>query len=364
MGRLVLLASTLVAVLLVVALVVAVALGVGRVAPAPGSPDARAEAAARAAPTPTPSAGSTAQETPPTEPQLRHAAEQRFDFRLGPIRHVVVHPDATDFAARTTGPGGPLLLFLPATGHIPDQYVDYLSAAAKSGYHVLGLDFWNLGHAVADECQKDPRCYLDVQRNRFDGSRPDTFSKVDAANSVLGRLGAALAHLKATDPEGGWGDYQGADGRIRWGRIVVSGHSQGGGEASYIAHVFPVQGQVTFSSPIIVDDGIDASWIGTPSATPPSRMWAFDDSHDEFYDRIRPSWERLGFGADPLVARIPVPAAGAAPHALVSTLPLGTPAQAHLRSVDDLTPEDDAGTPLFQPVWEWLLAQARAAGPR
>ena len=58
-----------------------------------------------------------------------------------------MRPDAQDFATRTKATG-PLLLFLPATGHVPDDYVTFLSVAARLGYHVLGLDFWNQGKTV------------------------------------------------------------------------------------------------------------------------------------------------------------------------------------------------------------------------
>lgn len=360
MGRILVIGSGVLAILIAVAFVIAVTLGVGRIDPPEPSPTDQAGSGSAAAAGPTAISTPTATD-PPTESQLRARAEDRFRFRLGPIDSVIVHPDATDFAARTTGDDQPLLLFLPATGHIPDQYVDYLSLAAKSGYHVLGLDFWNIGRSVAHTCEADPHCYLDLQRNRFDGNDPDRFSKVDAANSVLDRLDASLAYLAANDPRGGWGDYA-PGGRVDWSRIVVSGHSQGGGEAAYIAHRFAVKAQLTFSSPLIVDQGIDASWIATPSATPPSRMWGFDDEHDVYYDRILPSWQKLGFGADPLRADVPVPPAGSSVHALISTRDIGTPAQTHLRSITDQTPLDADGRPVFRPVWAWMLARGLAAG--
>jgi dienelactone hydrolase len=278
-----------------------------------------------------------------------------FNFRLGLINGTVVKPDARDWAARTVATG-PLLLFLPATGHVPDNYRKFLTVAAESGYHVLGLDFWNRGDAVANICGVDARCYTQVQRNRFNGTRPSEFSKVDEANSVLSRLQAALDYLTVHDPDGGWGQYT-HDEQIDWDNIVVSGHSQGGGEAAYIAHKFRVMGQITFSSPIITDKDHAASWLKTKGKTPTSVMYAFDDSHDEFYPRIIHSWRELHLPGRVLTARVPVPTASDPAHQLVSNRELGNPRLAHLRSVIDFTPVNKKGVPVFEPVWKWMLNQ-------
>ncbi|RKR74662.1 hypothetical protein C8E83_1789 [Frondihabitans australicus] len=287
------------------------------------------------------------------DPLSRSLTMNPFHFRLGLINGAVVKPDARDWAARTVS-SGPLLLFLPATGHVPDNYRRFLTVAAQSGYHVLGLDFWNQGKAVANICGVDARCYTQVQRNRFSGEGASQFSKVDEANSVVSRLTAALDYLVVHDPGGGWSQYD-HQGVIDWDNIVVAGHSQGGGESAYIAHRFRVMGQLTFSSPIITDQDVRASWLKTRSATPASVMYAFDDVHDEFYPRIVGSWRQLHLSGR-LTARVPVPTSSKV-HQLVSTYVLGDPGQSHIRSVADNTPLNDKGTPVFEPVWKWMLAQ-------
>jgi hypothetical protein len=276
-----------------------------------------------------------------------------FNFRLGLIDGTVVKPDARDWAARTVSTG-PLLLFLPATGHVPDDYRRFLTVAAQSGYHVLGLDFWNRGRAVANICGANAACYTEVQRNRFTGGGASQFSKVDEANSVLSRLRAALDYLVVHDPDGGWGQYT-QDEHLDWDDIVVAGHSQGGGESAYIAHRYRVRGQLTFSSPIITDRDVAASWLTTPSATPAADMYAFDDVHDVFYPRIVNSWRELHLSGR-LTARVPVPTSSST-HQLVSTLDIGDPGRSHIRSVADSTPLGPSGTPVFAPVWKWMLAQ-------
>jgi hypothetical protein len=294
---------------------------------------------------------------PPGDPAGHDAAgsDPRMDpftFRLGLIDGTVVKPDARDWAARTTA-SGPLLVFLPATGHVPYDYQRFLTVAAQSGYHVLGLDFWNQGRSVAKTCRTDARCYTQVQRNRFNGNGPSRFSKVDEANSVVARLRAALDYLVKHDPDGGWNRYISSES-IDWDDIVVSGHSQGGGEAAYIAHRTRVLGQLTFASPIITDDDSRASWLKQKGKTPTSVMYGFDDIHDVYYPRIVDSWRELGMGEKALEGRIPVPSS-TKQHTLVTTEDLGDPGLSHLRTITDGTPLTKTGKPLFLPVWKWML---------
>jgi hypothetical protein len=270
-------------------------------------------------------------------------------FRLAEAGAAPLVPNHENYAARSRT-AGPLLLFLPATGEKPADYSRLLTAASRQGYHVLGLDYWNLGRTVASTCNRDAACYGDVQRNRFDGSSPVPQSRVAPQDSVLGRLVPALAYLRRQDPHGGWGRYT-ADGRIRWQDVVVAGHSQGGGEAAYIAHTHAVRGALLFGAPIVTDGDVAATWLSTPGRTPASRVFAFDDSHDVFFPRITASWQRLGLGAPRLVSPTTTRFTG---HALVETLPMR---HAHLRVASDATPLDAAGDPVFASAWSWMLSR-------
>ncbi len=170
-----------------------------------------------------------------------HGPDGEFHrFRLGSIAGERLEPNRDDFAARTDR-DGPLLLFLPATRAKPAQYQRFLATALGDGYHVLGLDYWNLGKTLSGTCEADARCYGQVQRNRFDGSRPSRFSQVTPAGSIVSRFRNAIEYLDDHDPDGGWGRFVDAREGIDWSDIVVAGHSQGGGEAAYIAHVRSVR---------------------------------------------------------------------------------------------------------------------------
>ncbi|MDQ1564669.1 MAG: hypothetical protein QOI14_1620 [Actinomycetota bacterium] len=301
------------------------------------------------------SAGSGSQRTGgsphPVDPTDEVVREQ---FRLHATGGADISPNFDNYASRTNV-SSPLLLFLPATGYHPSEYTSFLSTARSVGYHVLALDYWNVGSSVARICKTNAKCYGAVQRNRLDGTHPGRYSAVNPQNSIVDRLTSAIHQLEVTDRKGGWGRFLGAGG-IDWSRIVVAGHSQGGGESAYIAHVHPVRGVLMFSSPVDSDHGVDASWMHQPGATPPSRMYGFDDTGDEFVSRILPSWNAIGlgeFGRPANTAEAPPYAS----HELLSHLDLGGPKSSHLRDITNATPRTKSGESVFEGVWKWMLTQ-------
>jgi hypothetical protein len=281
------------------------------------------------------------------------AHEARADgfvtFRLPREGAHGVTPDAADFAASAPG-SAPLLVFLPATGAAPQRYRLFLETAHSAGYSVLGLDYPDTGPSLARSCQGDMRCYGEMLANRFDGQDPSRFSRVRADNAILDRLHDALDYLSVHDAAGAWDRYRTASGP-RWGDVVLAGHSQGGSEAAYMAHLRRVRGVLMFSAPAESVGGRVPAWLSRHSATPPSRMWALDDTGDVYAARIVPSWRALGI-APGRPTRLP-----RGTHGLVTTLELGTPGQAHGRVVSDGTPLGAHGAPVLEPVWRWMLRQ-------
>ncbi|GAA4185851.1 hypothetical protein GCM10022288_08530 [Gryllotalpicola kribbensis] len=283
-----------------------------------------------------------------------HVAEAAgpIAFRLSSPADHALRPDALNLAESSPG-NAPLLVFLPATGAVPRSYTRFLDTAHGAGFSVLGLDYHNIGPSLAHSCEADLACYGDMLANRYDGSHPTRFSRVAPGGAIVDRLDDSLAYLCAHDPAGRWQRYlRGSE--VRWNRLVLAGHSQGGGEAEYIAHRHAVRGVLMFSAPAEAMGGAAAGWLSGPSATPASRVWALDDVHDVYAARILPSWRALGIRpAAP--ARLPTGA-----HGLRTTLPLGTPGQAHDRVISDATPLGPDRRPVLEPVWRWMLARVAA----
>jgi hypothetical protein len=292
--------------------------------------------------------------TRPTSTALPSSTGKVLSFKLPYLERDVTDPNAQEVAQHAAG-NAPLLVFLPATGEVPNDYREYLATAVSVGYSVLGLDYWNVGMSVTRTCKGDPDCYTRLQQNRFNGTDPSSFSSVSPRNSILRRFGAAIAYLERQDPAGAWGRYL-DDGHPRWSEVVFAGHSQGGGESAYISHLHRVRGVLMYSSPVETYGGISASWMRTRGATPASRMYGFDDVHDLYFSRIVGSWKRLGMGtADARHARR-VPTGG---HVLLSSLDVGNRLESHGHTVNDFGPRTAKGTMVFAPTWRWMLQQVR-----
>ncbi len=276
-------------------------------------------------------------------------------FRLAQVDGVRYTPNARNVALRSSA-DAPLLLFLPATGAVPRDYREFLDTAGGIGYHVLALDYWNRGRSVARTCARDAQCYSDVQANRFDGSHPTRFSAIAESDSILARLRHALGTLAQRDPHGGWGRFLDQD-RIRWDRLVLAGHSQGGGESAFIAHRHRVQGVLMFGSPVESDRGTTAAWMAHPGVTPTSRYYALDAAHDMYARRITGSWRALHLPGAP--HRIGVTAPTTTPHQLVTDRALGTPEQSHSLFITDRGPRGERDAPVFRDVWLAMLRAVR-----
>ncbi len=279
-------------------------------------------------------------------------------FRLGAVDGAQLTPNQDDYAGRTVA-NGPLLLFFPATGARPGEYRLFLDSAEDVGYHVLGLDYWNLGRTLSGTCNTNPRCYTELQWNRFDGSHPSPYSRVTPAGSITARFRDAITHLEQVDPAGGWNRFLTSTGTIEWSNIVVAGHSQGGGMAAFIAHIRSVAGALMISSPVESDGTFHASWMDHPSATPVSRQYAIDSQQDGFGPKIWGSWQILGLAPaqGPWRTELAPPAAGQNPHAIITTYPFPPHSDAHSLIIEDLTPLTSSGVPKMLPLWHWMLTR-------
>jgi hypothetical protein len=279
----------------------------------------------------------------------------RHVFRLDQVDGVRYTPNARNIALRSSV-DAPLLLFLPATGAVPEDYREFLDAAGGVGYHVLALDYWNRGRSVAQTCARDARCYSDLQANRFDGSHPTHYSSIAPSDSILARLRHALRTLGQRDPRGGWGRFVHGD-RIRWDRIVLAGHSQGGGESAFIAHGHRAQGVLMFGSPVESDQGVTAAWMSRRGVTPVARYYALDSAHDMYAERITGSWRALHLPGRP--REIGTDAPSRLGHQLVTDHVLGTAAQSHSLFITDRGPRGDRNAPAFRDVWLAMLTAVR-----
>jgi hypothetical protein len=176
-----------------------------------------------------------------------------------------------------------LFVFLPGTGARAETSLGIDSAFASWGYHAIGLDYENRVLTVVCAHSRDTGCFDHYREAIVTGAPVSEKISVSPANSILNRLQQLLLYLVKTDPGGGWDEFVEA-GRPAWSRIVVAGHSQGSGHAAYIGKSFPVDKVLIFSGPQDYLDDLNepAPWEAEPSATPPSRFFAFLNENDPY----------------------------------------------------------------------------------
>jgi hypothetical protein len=250
-----------------------------------------------------------------------------------------------------------LVVFLPGTNGTPAAYRKILDTAANAGAHAIGLMYPD-ALAILQDCGDDPDCYFPIRLQKFDGVARSPIDPVGPSDAILNRLTKLLVYLDAHFPGEGWGAFL-SGGAPAWSQIVMAGHSQGAGEAAAIGKVVALARVAQFSGTVdavVTARGTlaPATWVGAPGLTPASAHYGFDHTRDEFFAKIVIDWSALGqdaFGPRVLVDTSAAPYAGS--HELVTSLAVADP---HVSTaVDGGTPLDASGTPVFAPVWRYVL---------
>ncbi len=257
-----------------------------------------------------------------------------------------------------------LFLFFAGTGGTPIFYREITKNAGTLGFHAIGLTYPN-DEAVNSLCggvQADLDCYGNVRLEILDGTDRTNLVDVNRPNSVENRVLKLLAYLNSTRPNEDWSQFLINGTEINWSRVIVAGHSQGGGHAGIIGRYHPVKRVLMFAANDY--NGLlqsPANWIArpetTPNATPASRFWAFSHTNDELVsftllDNF--TWPAYGIPAfGPVVNVDTVAAPFGNTHALTSTRPCDNH-HGCVASDPRLVFED--GLPVYKPVWDYMLS--------
>lgn len=289
----------------------------------------------------------------------------------GEAPHIAINPSAS------INPKGKLLVFLPGTQGRPGQYTYILRAGASRGFHTIGLNYPNQT-AMGALCQvsSDPECYWSARNVVvFGGSAPvNGQSPVTKADSIVNRLEKLLAWMQTTYPAEGWGQFVLTNGSVDWSKVILAGHSQGGGHVGVLAKSVALNRAVYFSSPEDWYENTDtpATWPRTrANVTPADQQYGFGSDDDTLVPNSHAftHWDNLG---------LPKPATG--PVSVDSTsAPFSNSRQLRTKQafnpastaitlalkyhgvtvVDTSTPLDATGKPLFDTngVWAYLCFQ-------
>ena len=257
-----------------------------------------------------------------------------------------------------------LFVLLVGTGAKPENQQAILAAGAARGYHAIGLMYPNTP-SVGSLCGNslDPDAFWDVRREILTGQDLSPLVTIPVVESIDHRLTALLTHLAANFPGEGWSSFLAA-GQPVWSKLVVCGHSQGGGHAGVVGKLRLVERVVCLSSPGDWRNlpNAPATWYARPDVTPVDRVFGFSHLQDELvvWSRLAPIWSAMGLG----VFGAPTSVDGASPpyggsHQLTTNLmhaaPSWYPSPFHSAPVVDLvTPVSPNGAPAYAPVWNHL----------
>jgi hypothetical protein len=268
---------------------------------------------------------------------------------------------------RFVRPKNQLFLFFPGTGGTPFFQQQLSNTAANLGFHAIGLNYPNdqAVNMICGGASADLDCYAKVRLEIKDGADRTPLVNVNRANSIENRLIKLLQYLDKRFPDDRWGQYLENDNEIKWASIVVSGHSQGGGHAGIIGRYHLVARVVMFAA--MDFNGRErrpANWIAepgsTPNATPAERFYGFSHQRDDrvnFTILSRQVWPAYGMNDFGKVANVDdaAPPYGTT-HSLTSNLDTPTGNFHGCVAVDRNLALQADGTPIYKPVWEYLLA--------
>lgn len=179
-----------------------------------------------------------------------------------------------------------LLLHLVGTLDSPNSTILYPTEAANNGFHCINLTYRN-GTSADFACKDvpDSSCYLNFRKEIIEGVDYSAETNVNASNAIYNRLIKLLQYLDANYPTQNWSQYYSGN-NVLWDKVIVSGHSQGGGHAAVMAMSLPIQRVLMFASPNDFSDTLNmlATWTSLPHLLADSSYYSFNALYDDAVD--------------------------------------------------------------------------------
>ncbi|MDG2343180.1 MAG: T9SS type A sorting domain-containing protein [Flavobacteriales bacterium] len=253
-----------------------------------------------------------------------------------------------------------LFLFLPGTFAVPFNYRKILKHAANLGYHSIGLTYPN-NQAINSICATsvDTTCHSRARFEIFDGIDRHIDVNVDTNNSIERRTLKLLQYLHINYPSENWEQYFSGN-QVNWNKIILSGHSQGGGHAGIISKIKQVDRVAMFAAmDWITLLNRNADWITWNGLTPADRYYGFAHQNDEFLDfnNIQITWNNFGmnnFGGMVLVDTSSSPY-NYSRMLYTLELPDNDSTKFHSCVVADAYTPIDTGIPVFSTIWTYMI---------
>jgi S-formylglutathione hydrolase FrmB len=322
-------------------------------------------------------AGSDADPTqPPVTPQVDPcAATPGVGLRVSSLNGLAITavlPRSTDacitqrldshyvYRAPSVAPVGRLLVFLPGTGAVAQNYQLILAQAARAGYHAIGISYPNDTTVGARCATEASTCYAATRLEILTGQATSSVVDMTRANSIENRIVKLLRFMRTAEPMAGWDQFLSNDSTVNWNSISIAGHSQGGGHALFIAQRYSVLRASAYASygDYLPNVTTPAPWVTQSFATPASRIFGFISTADELISPVNAlsAWSTIGLAGSAVNVDV-TSSFGTAQKFVTAATPenpgLVIAANHNVVAVDVNTPKI-GGVPVFANVWRAL----------
>lgn len=176
-----------------------------------------------------------------------------------------------------------LFLFLGGTGSNTKSYTTISNFTGNLGFDVINLSYPNNVPAASLSNSPDSLVFNKYRQEVCYGTPLSPDVTVDTLNCIYTRAVKLINYLDATYPTQNWSQYLTNANALDWTKIVVGGHSQGGGHACYFAKFNNVERVLMFSSPNDYSDyyANAANWLRTSGITAINKHFAYLSLEDE-----------------------------------------------------------------------------------
>jgi hypothetical protein len=251
-----------------------------------------------------------------------------------------------------------LLIHLPGTFGEPKRATLFGSLAANLGFHSIGLMYPNVP-TVGSFCTNntDLTCFENVRREIIEGLDYSPEISIQQNEAIYNRIKKLLSYLSTNYPSENWSQYLNESGEVNWEKVIVSGHSQGGGHAALMGKLFPLKRVLCFSSPKDWNNTIDnvPPWVGSENwAMDKSNVFVFNHLLDEHEQQLV-IWDSLGLNSSgPSVNVETMNPPYSNTRQLVTNYNVNTGDEHASTIQDNKTPKVNL-IPVFEPVWTYML---------
>ena len=163
-----------------------------------------------------------------------------------------------------------LLLFIGGSFSAPKNYRLICDYGATIGLDVISLSYPNHITAASLKTSKDKFVFDHYRDEICFGNSVSNAVEVDVLNSINTRTIKLLEYLAKKYPNQNWSQYLTKSSTLQWDKIIVSGHSQGSGHASYLGKKNKVGQVAMFSGPNDYSTfyNAPANWLFQKGETP------------------------------------------------------------------------------------------------